>query len=801
MPRSESSSGDTVDKPLATKGSRNRTPATKPAKAATPSPPAPAPQAAVMSMPPGAIQPAGRASLEPEVIRALAEARHGDPFSVLGAHAADRGQRVRVFLPAARAVHLLAADSDQPLGTLTRTDESGLFEGLLSPAQPYRLRIVWPGFTPDGSDREVEQITEDPYTYPPLLGEVDLYLFNEGRHWELGRQFGARTVTIGEVPGARFAVWAPNATAVSVVGDFNSWDARRHPLRLRRASGVWELFVPRVTEGAAYKYHIVGPQGPLPWKADPVALATEAPPATASCVAADRPFEWHDQEWLAERAVRHGPDAPMSIYEVHAGSWLRRDGADDAEQTLDWSALADRLIPYVRAMGFTHLELMPIMEYPFGGSWGYQPLSLYAPSARYGSPDDFRRFVDTAHAAGIGVILDWVPAHFPTDAHGLARFDGTALYEHAHPFEGWHQDWNTLIYNLGRREVRGFLIASALEWLERFHIDGLRVDAVASMLYRDYSRQHDEWIPNIHGGRENYEAIEFLKTLNTVVAERHPDVLMIAEESTAWPNVTRPASDNGLGFSHKWNMGWMHDTLDYIRQDPIYRSYAHDRLTFGLIYAFSERFVLPISHDEVVHGKGSLLNKMPGDAAQKLANLRAYFAFMWTHPGKKLLFMGCEIAQQREWNHDAALDWGQLDDAGHRGVQQLVCDLNRLYRELPALHCFDADRLGFEWIIGDDRANSVFAFLRRGRVGDAPVLVVANFTPVTRHGYRVGVPQLGRWCERLNSDGGAYGGGNQGNGGSVEAVAIAAHGQPASLDLVLPPLSVLILQPEFEALE
>ncbi len=795
MPRSESSSEDSVDQPVAAKQSTARASRSKAAKA----PPAekPAVKSAGPATEQAVVQPLARASLEPEAIRALAEARHGDPFSILGAHAAERGQRIRVFMPEARAVQLLARDDERVFGDLSRTDEAGLFEGTLSPAQPYRLRIVWPG-----AAGEVEQITEDPYSYPLLLGDVDLYLFNEGRHWQLGQQFGAQTVVIDGVPGARFAVWAPNAVAVSVVGDFNSWDARRHPLRLRRASGVWELFVPRVRESAAYKYHIVGAQGPLPWKADPVALATEASPATASRIAASSAFEWRDLDWLAGRAARHRPDAPLSIYEVHAGSWLRpRDGehgSDDAGRTLDWPTLADKLIPYVRAMGFTHLELMPIMEYPFGGSWGYQPLSLYAPSARYGSPDDFRRFVDAGHAAGIGVILDWVPAHFPTDSHGLARFDGTALYEHANPFEGWHQDWNTLIYNLGRREVRGFLIASALEWLERFHVDGLRVDAVASMLYRDYSRKQDEWIPNVHGGRENLEAIEFLKTLNSVVAERHPDVLMIAEESTAWPNVTRPAGEDGLGFSHKWNMGWMHDTLDYIRQDPIYRAYAHDRLTFGLVYAFSERFVLPISHDEVVHGKGSLLDKMPGDAAQKLANLRAYFAFMWTHPGKKLLFMGCEIAQPREWNHDAALDWAQLDDPGHRGVQQLVRDLNHLYRDLPALHVFDCDGLGFEWVIGDDRTNSVFAFLRRGRVGDAPVLVVANFTPVTRHAYRVGVPQLGRWCERLNSDGQAYGGGNQGNCGSVEAEAIGTHGQPASLNLVLPPLAVLILHPLVE---
>src|ERR1044072_1235756 len=510
-------------------------------------------------------------------------------------------------------------------------------------------------------------------------------------------------------------------------------------MRLRHGAGIWELFVPRVTEGARYKFDILGAGGVrVTQKADPAAQQPGLPPATASVVASPEPFRWRDAEWMPPRAARHAPDAPLSIYEMHLASWMWP--AHDASASTLWDVAIDRLIPYLADMGFTHIELLPITEHPFGGSWGYQPLSLFAPSARYGAPEGFARFVDALHAAGIGIILDWLPAHFPTDAHGLPRSDGPALYEHLDPREGFHKDWNTYIYNFGRREVQGFLIASALHWLERYHVEGLRVDAVASMLYGDYSRPADACIPNVYGGRENLEAVGFLRHLNAVVAERCPGAIVVAEESTAWPGVTQ-AQPDGLGFSYKWNMGWMHDTLRYIEHEPIHRAYHHDDMTFGLLYAFSEQFILPISHDEVVHGKGSLLGKMPGDTWQRFANLRAYLGFMWAHPGKKLLFMGCEIAQSREWNHDAEIDWDLLGDPAHAGIQRLVRDLNRLYASEPALHRRDAEPEGFRWLIGDDRANSVFAFLRQGREADAPILVVCNMTPVPRQGYRIGVPR------------------------------------------------------------
>jgi 1,4-alpha-glucan branching enzyme len=593
----------------------------------------------------------------------------------------------------------------------------------------------------------------------------------------------------------RFAVWAPNANRVAVVGDFNAWDARRHAMRLRHSAGIWELFIPRVAPGAHYKFDIVGAGGiRVPLKCDPVAQQTEAPPATASVVTDPRPFRWRDEAWMDARATRHAPDAPMSVYEVHLGSWMHR--SHDAGAATMWDAAIDRLIPYVADLGFTHIELMPITEFPFGGSWGYQPLGLFAPTGRFGTPEGFARFVDAAHQAGIGIILDWVPAHFPTDPHGLARFDGTALYEHLDPREGFHHDWNTYIYNFGRREVQGFLIASALHWLEHFHVDALRVDAVASMLYRDYSRPADAWVPNVYGGRENLEAVGFLRHLNAVVRERCPGAIMIAEESTAWPGVTQPVSEHGLGFAYKWNMGWMHDTLRYIEKDPIHRPYHHDDFTFGLIYAFSEKFILPLSHDEVVHGKGSLLGKMPGDRWQKFANFRAYLGFMWSHPGKKLMFMGGEIAQEREWNHDRELDWFLLDDPAHNGIQRLMRDLNRLYRAEPALHARDAEPAGFRWVVGDDRANSVFAYLRFGQDGSAPVLVVCNMTPVPRHRYSVGVPHAGAWREIANTDSRFYGGSDMGNEGAVHAVSSPSHGQQQSLELTLPPLATIMLRAE-----
>jgi 1,4-alpha-glucan branching enzyme len=655
----------------------------------------------------------------------------------------------------------------------------------VSDAEPYLLRISRPGGVQD---------TEDPYAFGALLGELDLHLFNEGRHFELAGAFGAQTMAIDGVPGVRFAVWAPNARRVAVVGDFNSWDTRRHPMRVRYPAGVWELFVPRIGPGSRYKYDIIGPGGArVPQKADPVARQTEPPPATASVVAAPDRFHWRDEAWMASRAERHAPHAPISIYEVHLGSWIRhhKRGHEQA-----WDEAIDRLVPYVADMGFTHVEFLPITEYPFGGSWGYQSLGLFAPSARYGSPEGFARFVDAMHGAGIGVILDWVPAHFPTDAHGLARFDGTALYEHLDPREGFHRDWNTYIYNFGRREVQGFLIASALLWLEKFHIDGLRVDAVASMLYRDYSRNEGEWLPNVYGGRENLEAIGFLRHLNAVISERCPGAMMIAEESTAWPGVTRPISEGGLGFSYKWNMGWMHDTLRYMEHDPIHRPYHHDDITFGLLYAFSERFMLPLSHDEVVHGKRSLIGKMPGDPWQRLANLRTYLGFMWAHPGKKLLFMGGEIAQEAEWSHDGEVEWYRLGEPAHAGVQRLLRDLNRLYASTSALHQRDCEASGFRWVIGDDRANSVFAFLRLAADASSPILSVCNMTPVPRHGYRVGVPRAGIWREIFNSDSGLYGGSNMGNAGAVHTTQGAMHGEQQSLDLVLPPLSTVLLRHE-----
>lgn len=662
-------------------------------------------------------------------IDALIRAEHRDPFSILGPHGdGGSGQYVRAYLPAALSVRLLAKDDGRELGEMEMSEVPGFFVGHLEQPQPYLLKVQWAGG---------EQITEDPYSFGPLLGEMDLYLFAEGNHRDLSSCLGAQVTKVDGVDGVRFAVWAPNARRVSVVGSFNSWDGRRHPMRLRHPTGVWEIFVPRLQPGEVYKYEILGAHGILPLKSDPMALATTLPPDTASKVSAPLQFEWNDQEWLRSRTGRHDVAAPLSIYELHAGSWQMEQHEDGQWRQYNWRELADRLIPYVKELGFTHIELMPIMEHPFGGSWGYQLLAQFAPTARYGSPEDFAAFVDACHRAEIGVILDWVPAHFPTDTHGLAQFDGTALYEYADPKEGFHQDWNTLIYNLGRTEVHGFMLASALHWLKHYHIDGLRVDAVASMLYRDYSRNAGEWVPNRFGGRENIETIDFLRHLNDVVALEAPGTMVIAEESTAWPGVSEPTQQGGLGFNYKWNMGWMHDSLQYMMRDPLHRRHHHSTLTFGLVYAWSERFVLPISHDEVVHGKHSLIDKMPGDRWQKFANLRAYLSFMWTHPGKKLLFMGCEFGQWREWNHDEQLDWYLMQYADHVGVKNLVGDLNRLYRQEKALHQRDADPAGFQWLIGDDQANSVFAYLRWSNDGE-PLLVVANMTPVPRLAYQIG---------------------------------------------------------------
>jgi 1,4-alpha-glucan branching enzyme len=716
-----------------------------------------------------------------EAIEALVQGRNGDPFSILGPHREESGIVVRACLPGALSVEVIGRADGQTLGRLS--EGGGIFEGVIERDVDYFLRIHWPAAT---------QETEDPYAFSLLLGDLDLHLISQGTHYELGRCLGAQALVVDDVAGVRFAVWAPNARRVSVVGDFNAWDGRRHPMRLRPRAGVWELFVPRLTPGALYKFEMIGPSGLLlPQKADPVARASEAPPGTASVVVDSEPFIWNDADWVTERAQNLGIDKAISIYELHAGSWFRFP--EDRDRHLDWGELAERLLPYVKDMGFTHIELMPIAEYPFGGSWGYQPLGLFAPTARYGSPAEFASFVDACHRHGIGVIVDWVPAHFPSDPWGLSRFDGTALYEHQDPREGYHQDWNTLIYNLGRNEVKGFLIASALEWLDRFHVDALRVDAVASMLYRDYSRKAGEWIPNQYGGRENLEAIEFLKHLNSIVALRRPGALMIAEESTAWPGVTSPVEEGGLGFSLKWNMGWMHDTLQYMEKDPIFRQYEHHMMTFAMVYAYSERFILPLSHDEVVHGKGSLIRKMSGDDWQRFANLRAYLGWMWGFPGKKLIFMGDEFAQSSEWNHDASLDWALLDDARHKGVQLLMRDINRVYADQKSLH-FDNDPAKFRWIVADDHDKSVFAFLRDDG-GPSAILTVTNLTPVPRPGYVLWVDErAGDWIEILNTDASVYGGSNMGNSGSVVAYRDDAEPTKSRLTLVLPPLSTIMLR-------
>ena len=714
-------------------------------------------------------------------IDALVLGRHGDPFALLGPHREGEGWVIRALLPRARAVTALAR-SGETLATFRRVHVAGLFEAEISERPDYRLCIDWDG---------VIQETEDPYSFPPLLGELDVYLLAEGRHRRIAECLGAQPMTCEGAPGVRFAVWAPNARRVSVIGAFNTWDGRRHPMRLRHDCGVWEIFIPRLGAGELYKYEILGADGRLTERADPLARAAEPPPATASIVADATPLAWSDAAWQGARAGRRD-DAPLAIYEVHAPSWRRHaDG-----RSFSWLELADTLVPYMRDLGFTHVELLPVMLHPFRGSWGYQPLGLFVPMPELGSPGGFAGFVDRCHAEGIGVILDWVPAHFPNDAHGLARFDGTALYEHLDPREGVHREWNTYVYNLGRNEVRGFLIGSALFWLEHFHADGLRVDAVAAMLYRDYSRREGEWIPNRYGGRENLEAIDFLQELSRVVAEEVPGAMLVAEESTAWPGVTRAADAGGLGFTHKWNMGWMHDTLRYISHEPVHRSYHHDDLTFGLLYAFFERFILPISHDEVVYGKRSLLGRMPGDNWQRFANLRVYLAFMWTHPGKKLLFMGTEFGQPEEWNHDAALAWRLLEDPMHAGVRRLLGDLNALFRGERALHARDFTADGFRWVVADDRAQSVLAWLRMDPDGGEPVLVACNFTPVPRRKYRVGVPAEGRWREILNTDAETYGGSGVGNMGSVAAAADPCHGLPASLELTLPPLAAIALQVE-----
>ncbi len=736
-------------------------------------------------------EPSARLDADPQQVEAIVAGRHGDPFGFLGAHETEGRLVVRTFQPGAEAVAVIDSETGKSLATLDRVHEQGLFVGVVpgrDQPTPYRLHVRGP---------EGESTREDPFRFPPVLGDLDAHLWGEGRYLEAYERFGAHPMTVEGVDGTSFAVWAPNAQRVSVVGDFNGWDGRLHPMRLRHGIGVWESFVPGVGPGTRYKYEIVGPEGHLtPLRADPFGFAAEHPPATASVVAPPLDRDWTDETWMQTRGTANALDAPISIYEVHLGSWRR--GPDN--RYLTYEELAQDLVGYAKDLGFSHIQLMPINEYPFDGSWGYQPVGLYAPTSRFGSPGGFQAFVEAAHEADLGVLVDWVPGHFPTDAHGLGGFDGTHLFEHADARKGFHPDWNTLIYNYGRREVSNFLLGNALFWFDKYHIDGLRVDAVASMLYLDYSRKSGEWIPNAFGGRENLEAIDFLRAMNTEVFGRFEGATTVAEESTAWPGVSRPVYTGGLGFGFKWNMGWMHDTLQYMSHDPVHRRYHHNEMTFGLLYAFSENFVLPLSHDEVVHGKRSLLAKMPGDDWQKFANLRAYYGFMWTHPGKKLLFMGGEFGQWGEWNHNVSLDWHLVaQDYGHgwrphAGLQALIRDLNRLYRDTPSLHQLDCDPDGFEWIEGGDVDQSVFIYLRKGREGAKPVLVASNLTPIPRHGYRVGVPAGGRWVERLNTDATAYGGSGLGNLGGVDAEPEGWHFQPYSISLTLPPLATVVFE-------
>ena len=719
-------------------------------------------------------------SLHQDAISAIVAGTHGDPFGVLGVHHVDGVEVLRAFIPDAETLSAID-DAEHVVAVLTRTHEAGFFEGPISGRPRYWLRAT---------RGDTTWTVDDPYAYGPVLGPMDDWLFGEGTHAQLYERLGAHVIPHEGTVGVHFAVWAPNARRVSVVGDFNDWDGRRHVMRLRHATGVWEIFIPGVHAGALYKYELTAADGSLlPLKSDPVGFAAEMRPSTASCVFDAAALRWNDHAWMKHRDDVAKHRAPMSTYEVHLGSWRRGEN----NRWLSYDELADQLVPYVKEMGFTHVELMPINEHPFDGSWGYQPVGLFAPTSRFGDPAAFARFVDRCHTEGIGVIIDWVPAHFPSDAHGLARFDGTALYEHEDPRLGFHPDWNTLIYNFGRKEVANFLIANALFWLDVFHIDGLRVDAVASMLYLDYSRKEGEWIPNRFGGRENLEAVDFLRRMNETVYARFPGVVTLAEESTAWPGVSRATSEGGLGFGFKWNMGWMHDTLKYMSEDPVHRRWHHDQMTFGLVYAFTENFVLPLSHDEVVHGKKSLLDRMPGDGWQRFAQLRAYLAFMWAHPGKKLIFMGGEFGQGREWNHEQSLDWHLLDVPWHHGVQTLVRDCNHILRHEPALYARDCEGEGFQWITVDDRDNSVFAWLRYGGEGTRPLAAIVNMTPVPRPAYAIGLPLGGRWREVLNTDSALYGGSNVGNGGAVHTSPTPSHGFPCSATVALPPLATIWL--------
>jgi 1,4-alpha-glucan branching enzyme len=720
-------------------------------------------------------------TLEHELER-IVQARHHDPFSVLGKHRDQDLDLVRVFMPQADEVTIAEGNL-----RLERIPDTDLFEWRGTPGTvPDNYHLVW------NDAAHHEHIAHDPYSFPPQLSDFDLHLFSEGRHRHAYRFLGAHEHAVDEVTGILFAVWAPNAERVSVVGEFNQWDGRRHPMRVRGGSGVWELFIPDLEAGSLYKYEIRNREsGEILLKTDPYAQSFEVRPQTASIITGSAQHNWNDQDWMEQRTSCDWQHTPMSVYEVHLGSWQRGPEGE----FLGYRQLAESLLNYVKDMGFTHIELLPVTEHPYDPSWGYQATGYFAPTSRYGTADDFRFFVDVCHQNGIGVLLDWVPAHFPKDAHGLARFDGTPLYEHADPRLGEHLDWSTLIYNFGRNEVKNFLLSSAVFWLEEMHLDGLRVDAVASILYLDYSREEGEWVPNKYGGRENLEALDFLRELNVVTHEEQPGILMIAEESTSWPQVSRPTWTGGLGFDMKWNMGWMNDTLEYMSEDPLYRRYHQGKLTFSMLYAFTENFMLPFSHDEVVHGKQSMPNKMPGDEWQRFANLRTLYTYMFCHPGKKLLFMGTEFGQGLEWDSTRVLDWYVLEYPCHQGIQRLVKNLNQLYKDLPALHQYDFEWRGFEWIDCNDADNSVLSFIRRS--DEQFVIVVVNLTPQPHHGYRIGVPEAGVYREIFNSDSEFYGGSNMGNGGgAVVADELSWMNQPYSLSLTLPPLAAVILQLE-----
>ena len=722
---------------------------------------------------------------------AVARGTGDEPFALLGPHRVTvdggPGLIVRTIQPGASEVHLVTPGRIFPM---QRVRPEGLFE------------VTMPGVGADGGaftylfrvrEGSATRDVIDPYQFGRVLSDFDLHLFAEGTHYRAWERFGSHRMTVDGVSGVHFAVWAPNAQRVSVIGDFNGWDGRSHVMRRLVPAGVWEIFVPGLTDGTCYKYEVRTPSGHLLQKADPCARRCEVPPRSASVVWSDGAYAWRDEGWMAERASSGAwHDRPMSVYEVHLGSWRRVP--EDGNRSLTYREMAETLVPYVSEMGYTHIELMPVMEHPFSGSWGYQVIGFFAPTSRFGTPDDFRHFVDECHRHGIGVVLDWVPGHFPKDHHGLAQFDGTALYEHADPRQGEHREWGTLVFNYGRNEVRSFLLSNALFWLEEFHVDGLRVDAVASMLYLDYSRREGEWIPNPHGGREHLEAVAFLQQLNTLTHGRVPGTITVAEESTAWPAVSRPVYAGGLGFSFKWNMGWMHDMLQYAQEDPIHRRWHHDLITFSMLYAFTENFVLPFSHDEVVHGKRAMLDKMPGDLWQKHATLRTLYGYMFGHPGKKLMFMGAELGQWNEWNCDGSLDWHLLDDRMHAGLRQWVQDLNRTYRREPSLYEVDFEGAGFSWIDCNDHENSVVSMIRRARDPRDFTVMVANFTPVPRAGYRIGVPEAGRYRELLNSDSGTYGGSDMGNAGGVRTEPLPAHGFDQSLSLTVPPLGFLLLK-------